>query len=478
MACKSFERELHDRVNQSTPYGPLIVQQEATTLGGESLVVDFLNPHAWLYHACDTIPRYAKFMARHCTETLSAVFYDDETKPGNVLRPDLARSFVGIYWIVKEFPERVRNKQAFWIPIVYLKSKDLKLVKGGISALYVQIFDLFWGDLNLEHGVLLPGFRIQLKFGFFLHDGKANKETFGVKGAGGLKCCMACLNCGNFKANSRGKEMLVHYKDPDMSLFVRHTCASFSALVDELVAARPHMTKTEFQALGKSAGINLDECVLARSHHRERAQVPMSAYPDWFHNLLASGGVFQYQLNSFIWELYTVNIDPADLDQFAANIDWHAKPKLSAKFFQDRTQKAGRHIKAFASEVISAIEALHLFVLVALPNGVLPDHVKLFLLMVDIVHVLSLGDLAIHFATELDNALAEHHALFIKLYATCAKPKIHWNRHVVDAMLRHGVNMSCGAPERLHRFTKDVSKRIYNSFANLLLRQVVAVRIR
>ena len=194
-----------------------------------------------------------------------------------------------------------------------------------------------------------------------------------------------------------------------------------------------------------------------------------------------------------------MNIDAADLDQYAANIDWYAKPKLSAHFFQDRTQKAGRHINAFApklsahffqdrtqkagrhinafaSEVISAIDALHLFVLVALPNGVLPDHVKLFLLMVDIVTVLSLGDLALHFATELDNALAEHHALFIKLYATCAKPKIHLNRHVVAAMLRHGGNMSCGAPGRLHRFTKDVSKRIYNAFASSVLRQVVAAR--
>ena len=165
--CKSFERELLERV--STPYGHCPAR--GYHLGRRI---------SWLYHACDTIPRYA-IMARHCTDTLSAVFYDDAPRSCAELRRYILDC-------QRQTNQRPQARQGW----------DFSVVRSN--------FRFVLGRLELIE--LLRGFRIQLKFGFFLHDGKANKETFGVKGAGGLTCCMACLNCGNFKANSRGKDFL------------------------------------------------------------------------------------------------------------------------------------------------------------------------------------------------------------------------------------------------------------------------------
>ena len=109
-----------------------------------TLTIDTLNPHAWLYHAGENIGLYSRLLQRLAHRILNIVFYDDETKPGNVLRPELARSFVGIYWIIQEFPQCLRSKKCFWIPVLFVKSVDLKTVEGGISAVYVHVFDWFW----------------------------------------------------------------------------------------------------------------------------------------------------------------------------------------------------------------------------------------------------------------------------------------------------------------------------------------------
>ena len=92
-----------DRLDKHTPYGARIVQREVRAVANTYMTIDSLNPHAWLYHTCETIPAYAAFLARYANDTLNVVFYDDENKLGNVLRPRLAMSFNGLYWIAKEF---------------------------------------------------------------------------------------------------------------------------------------------------------------------------------------------------------------------------------------------------------------------------------------------------------------------------------------------------------------------------------------
>ena len=75
--------------------------------------------------------------------------------------------------------------------------------------------------------------------------------------------------------------------------------------------------------------------------------------------------------------------------------------KLTKTFFQDRTQLAeGTHTKAFASEILSAISIMRLFIQaviapMAAVMGALRDHVAGFLYMSEILQILQTGDAAV-----------------------------------------------------------------------------------
>ena len=109
----------------------------------------------------------------------------------------------------------------------------------------------------------------------------------------------------------------VHYSCTDMSKFIPHTVGSLQELLEELIALRPAVSIAEFKLAEQSAGFNVDDAVLLQSHMKGLANVPMSRYVDWFHNIVASGGFMQYQFNQLLLELNKPGIPPSAVDQFA-----------------------------------------------------------------------------------------------------------------------------------------------------------------
>ena len=107
--------------------------------------------------------------------------------------------------------------------LMYLPPSLVKTIKGGLSALYANILECFWGDLNMQRlGIrLLVGDtlkHIHMKCACFLSDEKADKECLGVKGASGTKMCVSCQNCvkvveGSLPEDSPLGALLMHRHD-------------------------------------------------------------------------------------------------------------------------------------------------------------------------------------------------------------------------------------------------------------------------
>ena len=157
-----------------------------------------------------------------------------------------------------------------------------------------------------------------MKVACFSSDEKAEKECLGVKGASGTKMCVSCQNCVKVAEGSLPEDSpWVHYSCTDMTRFIPHTVESFQDLLESLRAERAAMLPNkQFLLAEQSAGINLDDAVLVQSHMKEIANVPLSRYVDWFHNIVASGGFMQYQFNQLLLELKKLGVSPSSVDQF------------------------------------------------------------------------------------------------------------------------------------------------------------------
>ena len=109
--------------------------------------------------------------------------------------------------------------------------------------------------------------------------------------------------------------------------------------------AKKQTCKSEF----KISAISANEKVVAlcdrcESHMRFVANVPDSRYTDWFHNLLASGGMLQYQINQLLYALGKLGVSCESVDQFARVLP-RSHTKLKKTFFADLLVKHTKQTK-------------------------------------------------------------------------------------------------------------------------------------
>ena len=471
-------------IRTTTRYGDVRKQFEIDAEDGPQ-VVRYVCPHAWLVYLCESSPRFGAFLLQHVGlgSPGSICIYSDEVTPGNNLRPDRGRQFLAIYWAILPAPDWFRHGPAWWQTFAYLPCTVLKKITGGLSALYVKILECFWHPtgLNMQRlGIRVPidgSLRhFHFDFGFFISDEKAEKEALGVKGASGTKICVGCTNCVkcNLDRIPAGSQ-LVHYTCSDMTKFVPQTEESLQGILAELGAAKARLAQTDFALAEQACGINYNAAVLLRSHMAPVAKVPKSRYPDWFHNLLASGGIFQYQLNQVVLQLQSLGVQPAAVDAFPVVFP-KAHTKLKKTFFADRYVKNDKaHLKAFGSEVMTALTKMCFFMdVVAAPVGALVRHTRHLRQARCVVDLLLSGDLILGRLATLERLLQDHHELYMALQPQCAKPKLHLNRHLPKAMERHRVNVSCLPPERKHKDAKRKATFLFNGWNDALLAQEVA----
>ena len=140
-----------------------------------------------------------------------------------------------------------------------------------------------------------------------------------------------------------------------------HTHESITAVADHLEAKAAELgpTAAAFKQLETRLGFTYSpEGLLWDRQMREIARVPECVYWDWMHNMVASGGYAQLQINELCRNIIANGFSLVQLDAFAATV----KTGLRGNFFRARYRpKVGAHFKAFASEMLCVVTLMKAF---------------------------------------------------------------------------------------------------------------------
>ena len=112
------------------------------------------------------------FLGVHLRAGARIMFYTDETRPGNQLRPDKGREYQAILWSFAELPHWYLNRQHGYLKFAYVPSKTV-IELGGMCNILRQMLLMFFGPTGFSFtatGVRIPSaaglVHIHAKFGF------------------------------------------------------------------------------------------------------------------------------------------------------------------------------------------------------------------------------------------------------------------------------------------------------------------------
>ena len=477
---KGFKRayaELHANRDISTLYGNIVQKLEVVGPTG-SLHMEYISPMALLIHASATSLGFFRLMQACVSQApgqvLRFVFYHDGVTPGNNLRPDNGRSFVSFLWSVLELPRFLRNRSRMrWFTYSYVLKKDMKSANISIANIARAILlDLFRDtDRNFETtGILLRHGEetqvLRMSFTTCPQDWLAHVDMYNLKGQAGLNPCPLCDNCMGRRAFFEDNSGFSHVLSPVYEKFIVRDSARMQEVIDSIEKVAVDGTPDELDDIEKSIGIKYDRngllfdkgtaCIIDLSS---------AIYADTAHCLLASGGVGQYHINQFVLRIINnTDCTLADLDSFTTKVTLpRGWSKLTKTFFRDRVvHKESSHLRAFASEVLLAVDILGLFVEMVLePAGVLSAEIKCFKYLQELLDHICKGTCE-HAHPALD-ACRKHHQCFLSLYALCATPKLHYTWHAIMSWIKCGVLVSCLGAEAEHKQPKRVMQYAYKN---------------
>ena len=148
----------------------------------------------------------------------------------------------------------------------------------------------------------------------------------------------------------------------------------------------------------------------------------------------------QYIVNQVVYDLEVKGITPEDINSFSCGVRG-LQQKLKATFFSDRyVRKRNKHIRAFGSEVITALDVLCLLLQVLGCGGPQLDIITKARL---VMSVLLSGDAAARQCDRLEAYMYNLHCAFLVMYPECATPKLHLMRHILDALEHFRRNFHC-----------------------------------
>ena len=130
----------------------------------------------------------------------------------------------------------------------------------------------------------------------------------------------------------------------------------------------------------------------------------------------------------------------------------------------------GAHIRGFASELLRLVPCLVAFAHMALtPIEALTPHATLLRLLHTFQTTIMQGDRARDAVRLLDEIIDAHHELYLLLYPSCGRPKLHYVRHLPRLIAKFGCVLTCFGSERRHRRSKRIAAQTFNNMVHTLL---------
>ena len=268
---------------------------------------------------------------------------------------------------------------------------------------------------------------IRARARILIADWEQHVRAFNLTGYNGSNACGVCSNvlgrCRPFV-----DPLLVHLHSSEYHKFRYHTPASLAAQADNVKHVAEH-TPGRLRAEQQASGLKYEAVGLMWNLEvRTKMEPPYCEVQDWMHTYAASGGVAQYHVNGFV-NASTANtaITLDDIDEWKNGVVLpKGVTKLKPNFFRDRIVEApGRHIRAFASEVLTCVMLLGVFVDIVLVNEHDPDNMGLappalqpyldcFALLRILLNIFERGD--INYLNTCRQTMHTHHILFARLY--------------------------------------------------------------
>ena len=484
-------REVRDEAAfTKTPYGPLHQTIEIELDSGKQKIVEVQHPAAMLYHLCLTSACFSELILRTmhkypCSidKPWSLIIYSDEVSPGNQLLSVNPRKVWAFYWSILEFGLHVLSDEEAWLEAIILRTPIVKLIKGGVSAVFAAMLMLFFNPDGHDFstaGIFLRLYsgetvRVWVKFLFKLGDEAALHLAWGCKGTGGLKCCIKCDNIFH-RNNVRGIGT-----DPtgwaqldsciDKPKIVPATKEGVFRIFDRLLEVKRESPST-LGATQTNLGWNLIEGgVMLVMCLRRILNPSVQSYYDSMH-IAYVGGLFNVHVGLLMQVLHAHKITYATLFEYAQSWSWPSRLRSVTgvqALGKDRAKGSWTAgvFKAAASEGRCLVPILEKFTHSVLMhmNDTVQQHAACFLLLLEVLQLLECTARGAVAPETFEGALVPYLNSFKHLYGTKNLiDKHHMSLHLIEQIV-HGLP-NCFVLERKHKNVKRFSNIILNTSSN------------
>ena len=493
--AKECEEEL---LSFQTPWGPIIQECRCSSGDGQpSLTITYCNLPAYLFALCSMNAELEPFLYAHARvredgcAVCRTIFYCDDVRPGNLLRPDAGRTYYAFYLGFMDLPHWFITGANGWFDWAFAVKTEVDAVPAGLSAVTASLFAAVRWPMEFDLPTETGGRRrYQLDFGAFLSDEKAIKQVTFCKGASGYKPCICCANVvGRMPpADVASHTYFKHFstcRPADFDLYTADRWAAMCQHVRDVVSAGGEEAANVTTSCGVGFHTSALPFVDGGDLSRRVMKLPESIFWDSMHSMWSSGGIGQYHLNQFLRRVRSAGIPLKTMHAFMNTIEspvtTHAKfdrfdlmKRVQQKNSTDRTQ----HIKAFAGECLDLTGRLLVWAcFVLLPAGRLLEDMLCLSLLHDIGHILSSAGLAVRHNDYLARLVEQYADMYLRLYEECIKPKLHYVRHLPGMIRKFGINLTCFSMERHHRKNKTLATFLYRNIGDVILRRVLCTSL-
>lgn len=411
------------------------------------------------------------------------VVYSDEVVPGNALSADNRRKMWVIYISFVELGPAALSREDSWFCVTAKRSSEVAKVAGGISQVFSGVLRFMFGEsgFNIKTaGIYLPlggaigGTRLFAELGVILQDGGAHKLVWHCKGDAGTRFCMLCRNLVSLESDLVAEDStkllacsVIHEADLDFA-----TDSDIRGTVRRLAAHADRETKAEFIMRQQAVGFTHEPYSILLDQALESYVAPATQFShDWMHAIFVHG-VFNTVMYLFLEgiiadggkNVYDIVYDYLALWRWPRRI---ASSNLKDVFGKKRAfnSRRAQSIKCTASEGLSLYPVLAYFVQAVLqPSGRCPDMCKAYLLLADVIDMLT----AVPRGTVTPARLRRRVRAFLQGceaagWRSCMHPKFHWLVHLPRHLEQHGTLMTCWVHERKHRMVKRYGAEMCNT---------------
>ena len=283
-------------------------------------------------------------------------------------------------------------------------------------------------------------------------DVDAFKHVFSLTGSSGQSPCPWCSNCMGRRRYFEDDSGFAHLHSPHYHKFKLKDSETIFLMVDDLERQHGAVRKQREMVYGL---IYDPKDLLWCREVRRHLRYPYVIYWDHMHCLCTHGGIAQYHVNQFVYRVSLLLRMPLEeWDKFHKTLE--GINPLRKDFFQTRINpRDGAHFKGFASDTLAAMTVIALFIILVL-GGTCPAidrDIQCFWHMFNILQILLRGNIAD--LPRLKWEIAQHHLLYLVVFPSCLKPKLHYLFHVPACWEYWGCLLSCYGAEADHR---DVCK--------------------